>query len=178
MSWVRWKCATLTGNGFMPSGNKPLPGPVMTKFCDAIWHLASTIGSVLYSCCFPVGLLHNEHSSKEKAGALRAYTQFEGTNPRAKTKGHVYWCSGRIWSKGMCMFGYLSVVAVTEEVHPRSAKLSLNFRDCLIDPGVNFLSKSSNWFMEELLALYFSKAYFALLVVNYGISNTVVLEIP
>ena len=25
-------------NGLMSSGNKPLPGPVLTKFYDAIWH--------------------------------------------------------------------------------------------------------------------------------------------
>ena len=28
---------TGSGNGLVPSGNKPLPWPVMTKISDAIW---------------------------------------------------------------------------------------------------------------------------------------------
>ena len=45
MELLRWVRKDLTddlvntdsGNGLVPSGNKPLPGPVFTKSSDAIW---------------------------------------------------------------------------------------------------------------------------------------------
>ena len=32
-----------TGDGLVPSGNKPLPDPKFTKFYDALWYHKNTI---------------------------------------------------------------------------------------------------------------------------------------
>ena len=33
-----WLVNIGSGNGLVPSGNKPLPEPMLTKYNDAIWH--------------------------------------------------------------------------------------------------------------------------------------------
>ena len=33
-----------SGKGLVLSGNKPLPEPMLAKFCDAIWHNLATMG--------------------------------------------------------------------------------------------------------------------------------------
>ena len=35
------------GNGLMPSGNKPLPKPMLTKFCDAWWCYQGPVNYIL-----------------------------------------------------------------------------------------------------------------------------------
>ena len=32
-----------SGDGLVPSGNKPLPEPMLTELCDGIWHQSATI---------------------------------------------------------------------------------------------------------------------------------------
>ena len=37
----------VSGNGLVPSGNKPLPEAMMTQFCEATWrHLAKTLREI------------------------------------------------------------------------------------------------------------------------------------
>ena len=40
-----WLTNTYSGNGLVPSGNKPLPDPVLTQIC-VIWHHRSTMCSI------------------------------------------------------------------------------------------------------------------------------------
>ena len=38
VSWLHWWSFNIgSGNGLVPSGNKPLPEPMLTQISDAIW---------------------------------------------------------------------------------------------------------------------------------------------
>ena len=41
---LKYQFNTSSGNDLVPSGNKPLPDPVFTKFYDVIWHHYAIVG--------------------------------------------------------------------------------------------------------------------------------------
>ena len=48
-----WSVIIGSGNGLVPSGNKPLPEPVLTQISVAIWcHLCTIISKSQCQCCY------------------------------------------------------------------------------------------------------------------------------
>ena len=59
----RWKVNIGSGNGLVPSGNKPLPEPILTQIFVAIWrHLVKTKSSKVWSGVIcPIYFLDQDH---------------------------------------------------------------------------------------------------------------------